>query len=804
MRKRARQRRGGHSFALWSLLRTAAGDRAIVLTKRGVIHKVNEPATRLLERDETELQGRRLGADVLGNRMPSTKAKWQLRLRRPCGQWKNVQVCRQSVPFGKQWELYCIDPCTVGREDQQDLRLRLDSLDFALNSMVQGLAMFDADFRTIVTNTRYAEIYGLALKQVLPGTLLRDHIYHHIATGLHPGSTAEDVLARIYERATRDEVSYMTDQMGNGRIIAITIRPVPGGGFVSTHTDVTEREELRNRLDVALNNMMQGLAMFDRDFRIIVANRLYAELYGLPVEHVRPGTPLRQIVEHRLAHGHHPGATVDEVLDKLVSRTHDGAHEYVNDLADGRSIAVSVRCLNDGCTVTTHRDITEKRKSEAKISHMALHDGLTGLANRVLLKDRLEGALACVAPGSMVALHLLDLDRFKQVNDSLGHPAGDELLRQVAARLCLLVRTTDTIARMGGDEFAIVQEGITEASDAVSLAHRIIESISQPYDLAGQQAVIGTSDGIVLGLSNAQSSEELMRQADLALYRAKNEGRGALCFFEPHMDVEMQARRLSECELRRAIVGGQFELHYQPLVTVEAGEIASVEALVRWRHPTKGLLLPDTFLPLAEEIGLIAPLGEWIIRTACASAARWPRDTRVAVNLSPIQLHCDQLPSMVADALAGSGLSPERLEIEVTEAALLTRGEITLDVLYRLRELGVRIVLDDFGDGWSSLSRLQCFPFDKLKIDRSYISDIADNTSSIHLVRAMVTLAGALGMTSTAEGVETDDQLALVRAGGCTEAQGYLFSRALSGNEIDKLLIRAEVFARAACAPSRV
>lgn len=800
MGKRARSRPGERSSvrdraqdeasALWAMLEIAAGDGPIVLTERGVIRRANDAASRLLGREEAQLQGKRLGADVLGDRFPATSSAWQARVGRPTGQSIPVQIYRQRVPIATgQWQLYRIDACAVSGHAPQDLRARLSSLDFALNSMVQGLAKFDEEYRTIVTNARYAEIYGLTPEQLRRGTPLREHISQHIAIGLHPGSTVEEVLARIHERAARDEVSFMTDKMGNGRTIVIAIRPVPGGGFVSTHTDVTEREDLRIRLDVALNNMMQGLAMFDRDYRIILANRLYAELYGLSPEQVRPGTALRQIVEHRMAQGHHPEATVEEVLDKMVSRTEAGAHEYVNDFADGRSIAVSVRCLQDGCTVTTHRDITEKRKSEAKISHMALHDGLTGLANRALLKERLEGALARLAPGRMVALHLLDLDRFKQVNDTLGHPVGDALLRQVAERLRLLVRATDTIARMGGDEFAIVQADIEDDSNAATLAHRIIESVSRPYNILGQQAVIGTSDGIVLGVPGATSGDELMRKADLALYRAKDDGRGAFCFFEEHMDVEMQMRRLSEIELRQAMAAGQFELHYQPVVSVEGREIASLEALVRWRHPDKGLLLPGHFLPLAEEIGLMAPLGEWIMRTACATAARWPAATRIAVNLSPAQLHSDRLVSTVADALAASGLAPERLELEVTEAGLVANGDATFDVLYRLRELGVRIVWDDFGDGSSTLSRLQRFPFDKLKIDPSYIRDIADSTSSVHLVRAMVTLASALGMTSTAEGVETDDQLARVKAGGCTEAQGYLFSRALSASEIDKLLI---------------
>jgi diguanylate cyclase (GGDEF)-like protein len=447
--------------------------------------------------------------------------------------------------------------------------------------------------------------------------------------------------------------------------------------------------------------------------------------------------------------------------------------------------------LDDGGFVTTYMDITERRRSEEKIAHMALHDALTGLANRVLLGDKLEHALARVKRGEMVAVHLLDLDHFKNVNDTLGHPAGDKLLRDAADRLRALVRETDTIARMGGDEFAIVQVTIGQPSDATALAHRVIESVSRPYELEGRQVVIGTSVGIAVGPVDGLSSDQLMRNADLALYRAKGDGRGTYRFFEADMDVQMQERRALEYDLRKALAAGEFELHYQPVVHLETDRISGFEALLRWRHPQKGLVSPGTFIGLAEEIGFIVPLGEWVLRQACATAAKWPAHLRISVNLSPVQFKNPGLVQVVVGALSQAGLSPDRLELEITESALLEDSDATLSMLFRLRELGVRIAMDDFGTGYSSLAYLQSFPFDRIKIDRSFIKDITDGVGSLNIVRAMAALARGLGMETTAEGVETSEQLYTVRSEGCTEMQGFLFSQPLPPDELEALLFAA-------------
>jgi diguanylate cyclase (GGDEF)-like protein len=445
--------------------------------------------------------------------------------------------------------------------------------------------------------------------------------------------------------------------------------------------------------------------------------------------------------------------------------------------------------MADGGTVSTHQDITEQRRSEAKIAHMAHHDALTGLPNRRLLDERLEQAVAHAKRGEIVATHLLDLDYFKNVNDTLGHPVGDKLLRMVADRLRRLVQEGETVARMGGDEFAIVQVQVAQPSDATALAQRVIEAVSEPYEIDGHQVVVGASVGISVSVTDGPSSDLLLRNADLALYRAKSGGRGTLRFFEPEMDAQMQTRRLMESDLRKALVGHEFEVHYQPIVNLQSNEISAFEALIRWQHSERGMVSPAAFIPLAEEIGLIVPIGEWVLRTACSAAARWPDHTKICVNLSPVQFRSRGLVEVVIGALATSGLRPGRLELEITETVLLADTEATLAVLHQLRGLGVRIAMDDFGTGYSSLSYLQTFPFDRIKIDRSFVKGVAEDIGSLNIVRAVAALAKGIGMATTAEGVETQEQLDAVKAEGCTEMQGFLFSRALPSRDIERLFL---------------
>ena len=530
--------------------------------------------------------------------------------------------------------------------------------------------------------------------------------------------------------------------------------------------------------------------MFDADQRLVLCNRRYAEIYELSPDQVTLGTTLLEIIRHRVGNKLLSDMSPEAIVDAMLRRRNDTHFaEFYSQLSDGRCIAITVQPMADGGTVSTHQDITEQRRSEAKIAHMAHHDALTGLPNRTLLDERLEHAVAHAKRGEIVATHLLDLDYFKNVNDTLGHPVGDKLLRMVADRLRRLVQEGETVARMGGDEFAIVQVQVAQPSDATALAQRVIEGVSEPYEIDGHQVVVGASVGISVSVTDGPSPDLLLRNADLALYRAKSGGRGTLRFFEPEMDAQMQARRLMESDLRRALVGHEFEVHYQPIVNLQSNEISAFEALIRWQHSERGMVSPAAFIPLAEEIGLIVPLGEWVLRTACSAAARWPDHTKICVNLSPVQFRSRGLVEVVIGALATSGLRPGRLELEITETVLLADTEATLAVLHQLRGLGVRIAMDDFGTGYSSLSYLQTFPFDRIKIDRSFVKGIAEDIGSLNIVRAVAALAKGIGMATTAEGVETQEQLDAVKAEGCTEMQGFLFSRALPSRDIERLFL---------------
>jgi len=682
-------------------------------------------------------------------------------------------------------------------------------LEQAINNLSFGLIIFDSKREVVFCNKRYTEIYGLSSEQVKPGTPVSDLIQHRLNLGLKVRSKPDEYIRQRLGNAVVPATTIQ--EFTDGRIIIYNVYPMPDGGGMATHEDVTGREEMSAHLktqyelgkaqeenlrirnlqfDTAINNMSQGLCFFDAAHRLIVCNDRYIEMYDLPPDRVGPGTPLAEIVDMRFEAGSFPAMSRDEYLHwrsnvAISAKPTDSIVE----LRNGRTFKIRHRPMPDGGWVATHEDITEQRRSEVKIEYMAHHDSLTDLANRVLLNQRLEHALDKTSPEQMVAVHHLDLDQFKSVNDTFGHPAGDKLLKIVADRLRGLVRETDTIARTGGDEFVIVQSAIADPADATSLAQRVIGLMSEPYDLDGQQAVIGASIGIAVGPGDGSSPDKLLRNADLALYRAKGDGRGTFRFFESAMDLQMQTRRIMEQDLRKALPAGEFELYYQPVVNLVNNEISGFEALLRWNHPNQGMIAPVTFIPLAEEIGFIVPLGEWVIRQACAAAARWPADIRVAVNISAVQFRNPGLMQVIVGALANSGLDPTRLEIEITETVLLENKETTLDVLHQLRALGVRIAMDDFGTGYSSLTYLQCFPFDKIKIDRSFVKDIADNTGSLNIVRAVAALANGMGMTATAEGVETREQLDRITSEGCTEMQGFLFSQPLPAHEIERLFL---------------
>jgi diguanylate cyclase (GGDEF)-like protein len=549
-----------------------------------------------------------------------------------------------------------------------------------------------------------------------------------------------------------------------------------------------ELEEQNFRFDAAINHMSQGLVMFDAAARLVVCNRRYREMYDLSAEITRVGTSLSALLTERAATGTFSGDT-DEYIRYLLDSLQQGKNvTRVTELPDGRTVTVVNHPMPGGGWVATHEDITERRRAEQQIAHMARHDALTDLPNRVLLRERLSDALSNLHRGRMLAVHYLDLDHFKSVNDTLGHPVGDELLKAMAERLRNCISDWDTVARIGGDEFAIIQTDIETPSEAAMLARLICDVIKEPYDLNGHALIAETSIGIAIGPNDGIEANELLKNADMALYGAKSEGRGTYCFFESEMDARVKLRRSMELSLRHALDRGEFDLEFQPVLDLKRDCISCCEALLRWRHPDGLTIGPAEFIPVAEEIGVIVPLGEWVLRQACAAAATWPGDIRVAVNLSPIQVNNQKLLSTVIGALASSRLPARRLELEITEAVLLQNSESTIATLHRLRELGVRISMDDFGTGFSSLSYLRSFPFDNIKIDRCFISGLPDADDSLAIVRAVTTLASSLKMTTTAEGVETEQQLALVRALGCTEMQGYVFSRPLPAADIIRFI----------------
>lgn len=540
-----------------------------------------------------------------------------------------------------------------------------------------------------------------------------------------------------------------------------------------------ELETRNQRFDAALHTMAQGLCMLDAERRVIVYNNRFLDLFALRETDVDQAPPWQHVVSmiaekiefsgEDLQHLHELGESSVGRLDGSV---------VLRSMPTGRFISMSHRSTASGVMVGTFEDVSERQRAEMRIAHMARHDALTNLPNRVLLRERLEEALRNPDwGGEALAMLCLDLDRFKAVNDTLGHSAGDALLVGVANRIRRELRASEMVARLGGDEFAILLP-IGGLSGAEALAQRLITSLNAPYTVEGSQANVGVSIGIALVSRHSISPDELLKQADLALYQAKADGRGTFCFFKSDMNARVEARRLLEHDLRQALAQREFDVHYQPLVNVKSGRVTCVEALLRWNHPCRGIVPPAEFIPLAEEIGLIVPIGSWVLQEACRQAAAWEDERiKVAVNVSSLQFKSHNLLEIVENELIASGLTPSRLEIEITESVFLNDGQATLATLHSLRKLGVQIAMDDFGTGYSSLSYLRMFQFDKIKIDQSFIRELGRNTGCDAIVAAVATLGAELGIITTAEGVETPEQLDRVRAAGCMEVQGFLFSR---------------------------
>jgi len=670
-------------------------------------------------------------------------------------------------------------------------------LDTALNNMSQGLCMFDAEARLVVCNRRYIEMYGLSADVVKPGCHLRDLLRHRIDLGNFAGDP-EPYTADLQHAIARGQTMKTMVESMEGRIVAVVNQPMEGGGWVATHEDITElrraemeRDRNRTFLDTLFEHMPITVTVKDaRDGRYILVNRAAEVLFGVPRE---------QMLGKRI-HDVYPKAEADfftardreimqspdrlVVTEHAVNTPHDGTHILMS-----KKLAIRGENGEPRYLLGLSEDITERKRAEERITYLAHHDPLTDLPNRASFNEQLSFARerAAASDGAFAVL-CLDIDRFKEVNDVFGHAAGDAVLRDVAKKLTAAAEGA-FLARLGADEFAFICSEGTQPAAAAALARRVQSALAAELDIKGYRRRAELSVGVAIFPTDGADSAALLANAGAALDRAKEEGRGAIHFFAAEMDLELRERRALQHDLQSAIARNELALHYQPQARVD-GEIVGFEALARWQHPTRGTISPGTFIPLAEESGLIVPMSEWILRAACREAASWPRKLQIAVNLSPVHFRHGDVAGLVHTVLLETGLSPDRLELEVTEGVLIDDFSRAVSILRRLKSLGVRVAMDDFGTAYSSLSYLQSFPFDKIKIDQAFISNVERNRQSAAIARAVIALARVLGLPVLAEGVETKEQLAFLAREGCDEVQGYLIGRPRPIAEY------AEVFAR--------
>ncbi|HML12656.1 MAG TPA: EAL domain-containing protein [Xanthobacteraceae bacterium] len=657
-------------------------------------------------------------------------------------------------------------------------------LDTALNNMSQGLCMFDAQARLVVCNRRYVDMYGLFADVVKPGCALRDLLRHRIERGSFWGDP-DRYSTDLRQAIACGQTTKTLVESKDGRIFAVVNQPMTGGGWVATHEDITElrRAEMerdRNRifLDTLIEHMPITVTVKDaRDGRYVLVNRAAEALFSVP----------RGQMLGKRVHDVFPKAEADFfsardrevmqspdrlfVVEHAVNTPHDGTH-----ILTTKKLAIRGENGEPRYLLGLSEDITEQKRAEERIAYLAHHDPLTDLPNRAAFNQQLSFAReqALAAQGAFAVL-CLDIDRFKEVNDVFGHAAGDALLRDVAKRLAAAADGA-FLARLGADEFAFICSQGAQPAAAAALAQRVQSALAADLNVEGYRRRAELSIGVAIFPTDGADSATLFANAGAALDRAKEDGRGAIHFFAAAMDLELRERRALQHDLQSAIARNELTLHYQPQARVD-GEIVGFEALARWQHPTRGAVAPGTFIPLAEESGLIVPMSEWILRAACREAASWPRNLQIAVNLSPVQFRHGDLAGLVHTVLLETGLSPDRLELEVTEGVLIDDFSRAVSILRRLKSLGVRIAMDDFGTAYSSLSYLQSFPFDKIKIDQAFISNVERNRQSAAIARAIIALARVLGLPVLAEGVETKEQLAFLAREGCDEVQGYLIGR---------------------------
>lgn len=778
-------------------------------------------------------------------------------------------------------------------------------LDIALNNISQGLCFFDGDHRLIICNKRFVEMYDLPEGRVGPGTALVEIVDLRFEAGSFPAMSKEDYLIWRTSVAVSNEPSDTIVELRNGKTFEIRHRPMPDGGWVATHEDITSRvrsereaRDAHTRLVEAFDVVPEGLVYFDSDDRYVLWNNRYREMYADSRDLIVAGARFEDVIRTGLARGQYPEATGREeawLTERLAKHDEiDSDHEqhlangrwvqiqerrtssggriglriditdlkrreasfellftnnpvpmFVYDLETLRFLAVNSSAIEhygygeqqflamtvlDICAQEHHQlplgrpnetiehfgrhwtadrriidtacylremdyngraaglvavtDITARKLAEANLVYMAHHDALTGLPNRVLFRSELEKTLA---EQGDVAVFCVDLDHFKKINDTLGHSVGDLLLCSAAERLRSCVGADDIVARLGGDEFAIIQRGIVSPDQARDLAYRIVAIIGESFRIERHNLNLGASVGVAIAPRDGSDSGRLLKNADMAMYRAKSVGRSTYCLFEPAMEERAQARRALEIDMLHALTLAQFEIHFQPTFDISSNTITSVEALLRWKHPKRGMISPAEFIPVAEEAGYIVPLGEWVLKEACVEAAKWPKEVKIAVNLSPLQFKGQGLPLAVVKALEASGLPAQRLELEITETVLLLEDSHNIAILHQLRALGVSIAMDDFGIGYSSLSYLRSFPFDRIKIDRSFVNELPHNKECLAIVRAVANLAGDLDMQTTAEGVESKAQLECIRTASISDVQGYLFSKPIPADEMRTL-----------------
>lgn len=576
--------------------------------------------------------------------------------------------------------------------------------------------------------------------------------------------------------------------------ITLSTRAIIISALVTTRDKKTlaEKFEAQAKLfDIALKNMSHGLCMFDEDGGLQVWNNQFIEILGIDPQIVRAGATAESIF--RLSHVKlklSNESTSADILDYIETTKILRSGNLVIELSDNRIVSLMQRETAEKGFVIIFEDITDRRRTEDRIRQMASYDDLTGLLNRISFKSKVSDAFKATGEKTNAfALHLLDLDRFKVINDTMGHPAGDRLLQLVATRLEGVSQISQTVARLGGDEFVMIQHAVRCNDDAVELAERILQELNRPFEIEGISVSVRASIGIALAPEHAEDEDKLLKRADIALYAAKSDGRGNFKIFVQDMELQTQARQKIEADLKVALTNGELKLHYQPIVNLQTGKITCCEALVRWQHPVAGIISPSDFIPVAEDTGLILQLGEWVLEEACREACNWPQDVSVAVNLSPRQFGALELATQVVKALERTGLPATRLELEITESVTLGETHRVIAIINDLRQLGVSLSLDDFGTGYSSLSYLRKYPFDKLKIDRSFVVDLVDNSDSLAIIEAIISMGRSIGMAIVVEGVETLSQLTLLREQDCDFAQGYYFSKPVSAENIRVLLL---------------